>query len=212
MVWIEFKLDKMTQLVEISANKTAKQAIGLSILSLLLLSFVQNAHAESASKTDNTSKIVKWKDDNNVTHYGDKIPVQYANRENSVISKHGITIERNKPIYYQDQALYLAKQEQDRKDKALLSAFTNENEIDLARDRNLQLDQVTGEGLQLQKINSQKRLVENQKIADRFMKTKKAIPADLATDIKSGQSEIEKQDRQISERKAATETTRKRFD
>ena len=197
----------MAQLLKIETDKITEQSKVLSIFGLLLLLvFVQHAHA------DNTSKIVKWKDDNNVTHYGDKIPAQYSNRENSVISKQGITVQRNKPVNYQDQALNLAKQEQDRKDKALLSAFTNENEIDLARDRNLQLDQVTVEGLQLQKTNSLKRLTENQKIADSFMKTKKTIPADLATDIKSNQSEIEKQDKQIAERKTAMETTRKRFD
>ena len=197
----------MAQLLQIDTDIITIQSIGLSVFGLLLLLvFVQHAHA------DNASKIVKWKDDNNVTHYGDKIPAQYSNRENSVISKQGITVQRNKPVSYQDQALNLAKQEQDRKDKALLSAFTNENEIDLARDRNLQLDQVTIEGLQLQKTNSLKRLTENQKMADRLMKIKKPIPADLATDIKSSQSEIEKQDKQIAERKAAMETTRKRFD
>ena len=197
----------MAQLLQIDTDIITIQSIGLSVFGLLLLLvFVQHAHA------DNASKIVKWKDDNNVTHYGDKIPAQYSNRENSVISKQGITVQRNKPVSYQDQALNLAKQEQDRKDKALLSAFTNENEIDLARDRNLQLDQVTIEGLQLQKTNSLKRLTENQKMADRLMKIKKPIPADLATDIKSSQSEIEKQDRQIVERKVAMETTRKRFD
>ena len=197
----------MAQLLQIDTDIITIQSIGLSVFGLLLLLvFVQHAHA------DNASKIVKWKDDNNVTHYGDKIPAQYSNRENSVISKQGITVQRNKPVSYQDQALNLAKQEQDRKDKALLSAFTNENEIDLARDRNLQLDQVTIEGLQLQKTNSLKRLTENQKMADRLMKIKKPIPADLATDIKSSQSEIEKQDRQIVVRKVAMETTRKRFD
>ncbi|MES2182179.1 MAG: DUF4124 domain-containing protein [Pseudomonadota bacterium] len=197
----------MTQLLKINTNNVAKQTINLCMFGLLTLApFMQCAGADDARK------ILKWKDDKNVTHYGDSVPAQYADRENSVISKQGITIQRNKPANRQDQTQNLAKQEQDKKDKALLRAFTSEDEIDLARDRNLQLDQVTVEGLQLQKTNSQKRLAENQKYADRFTKTRKTIPADLTADIKANQLEIAKQDQQISDRIAAMEATRKRFD
>ncbi|MEO7344395.1 MAG: DUF4124 domain-containing protein, partial [Methylotenera sp.] len=160
-------LDKVP---EISIVNTAKQTKILSISTfglLLLMVIVQNVHADSAGK------IVKWKDDKGATHYSDSVPTQYANHENSVISKQGITVQRNKPISYQDKALDLAKQEQDKKDKALLSAFTNESELDLARDRNLQLDKVTVEGVELQKTNSQKRLADNQIYASDFTKRKK---------------------------------------
>ena len=154
----------------------------------------------------------EWKDEKGVTHYGDSVPAQYSNRDNSVMSRQGITIQRNKAVSYQDLAVEQAKQEQDKKDKALLSAFTNENEIDLARDRNLQLDQVTIEGLQLQKINSQKRLTVSQKYADGFVKRKKTIPTDLTADIKANQAEIAQQNQQIASRKASMTETRQRFD
>lgn len=187
-------------------NQAAKQSMSLSMMSLLvLLALMQYVYAES-------SKIVKWKDDKGVTHYGDSVPVQYANRESSVISKQGITVKYNKPISQQDKELDLAKLEQNKKDKALLSAFTNESEIDLARDRNLQLDKVTIEGLELQKTTSQKRLADNQKYASDFTKRKKEIPSDLSAEIKASQAEIAKQDQKISERKAAMENTRRRFE
>ena len=44
---------------------------------LLLATFVQLANAEG--------KIVKWKDANGVTHYGDKLPVEAAGRSNSCL-------------------------------------------------------------------------------------------------------------------------------
>lgn len=188
-------------------NKTAHELLSLSFISLLsLAAFAQPAHAEAASH------IVKWKDDKGATHYGDRIPAQYANSENSIINQQGITVKHNKPVSYQDAAIDLAKKEQDKKDKALMNAFTNENEIDLARDRNLQLDKVAVEGLQLQKGNSQKRLLDSQKYADGFNKRKKPIPADLAAEIQATQTEIAKQDQQITAHKAAMETIRKRFD
>lgn len=188
-------------------NKTADELLSLCLISLfVLVVFAQQAYADGAKK------IVKWKDDKGATHYGDQIPAQYANRENSIINQQGITVKRNKPANYQDAAVDIAKQEQDKKDKALLSAFTNEDEIDLARDRNLQLDKVAVEGLQQQKVNSQKRLADNQNYASSFTKRKKPIPADLTADMQANQSEITKQDQQITERKAVMEITRKRFD
>lgn len=177
-----------------------------SVSLLVLATFAQITHA------DEPKRILKWKDEKGVTQYGDKIPAQYSNRENSVINQQGITVKRNKPFVYHDQAADQAKLEQAKKDRALLSAFTHEGEIDLARDRHLQLDKVTLEGLQMQKTNSQKRLAETQKYAGTFAKQKKAVPADVLADLKSTQAEVAKLDQQITERKTIMEDTRKRFD
>lgn len=176
----------------------------LSLCALLCL--VQLAHAE------NTSRIVKWKDEKGVTHYGDKIPPQYADRENSLINRQGVTVKHNKPINYQDQAQDIAKVERDKKDKALLGAFTNADEIDLARDRNIQLDLIALENLNQDKSLSQKQFLENKKLADGFIKRKKPIPADLSADIAENRAEVIKIDQRIIERKQVIENTRKRFD
>ena len=176
----------------------------LSLCALLCL--VQLAHAE------NSSRIVKWKDEKGVTHYGDKIPPQYADRENSLINRQGVTVKHNKPINYQDQAEDIAKVERDKKDKALLGAFTNADEIDLARDRNIQMDLIALENLNQDKSLSQKQFVENKKLADGFIKRKKPIPADLSADIAENRAEVIKIDQRIVERKQIIESTRKRFD
>jgi len=172
----------------------------------LWLGFIQSADAE------NTNRIVKWKDEKGTTHYGDRVPPQYSNRESSEINRQGITVKRNKPINDQDQALDLAKLEQDKKDKALLGAFTNANEIDLARDRNIQLDLITLENLNQEKIANQKQLAANQKLADSLNKMKKPIPGGLGADISKNQLEIDKINQRISNRKQIIENTRNRFD
>ena len=172
------------------------------LLTLIVTLFSHITHA----------KIVKWVDEKGVTHYGDQLPTQYVGHSNSELSQRGIMLKQNIPIDTNAKQVTQEKQEQDKKDKALLNAFTDESEIDLARDRNLQLDQVTIEGLAMQKTNSQKRLAESQKYAIGFTNRKKPIPADISADIKSNQAEIVKQDQQIAERKASMEVTRKRFD
>jgi hypothetical protein len=179
-----------------------KQSVCCFALSFVATSFV---NAEGG-------KILKWKDEKGVTHYGDRIPPQYANRENTTISQQGIAVRQNKPITNQNQALDVAKLEQDKKDKALLGAFSNESEIDLARDRNLQLDLVSLENLQQDKNNVQKRLVDNKKSVDALTKQKKKIPPDLSANIANNQMVNAKLDQQISERKLVIENTRQRFE
>lgn len=172
----------------------------------LFLCLLHDAHAES------NGRIVKWKDDKGATHYGDRIPAQYSNRESSIINRQGVTVKHNRPINHQEQVEDTAKLEQDKKDKALLAAFTSANEIDLARDRNVQLDLITLENLQQEKNNSQKQLTTNRNLAANFVKNKKPIPADLNADITKNMADIEKLDQRIDERKQAIENTRKRFD
>lgn len=204
---LQIKKTKTVDSISAKASPIAKYKFAIASASFLsifiLLTIAQHAHAEG---------IVKWKDEKGVTHYGDKIPPQYSNTENSVINKQGITVKRNKPASVKDETASLAKTEQDKKDKALVDAFTNESEIDLARDRNLQLDQVTLDGLALQKANSEKRLANSQKNAQSYTFKKKPVPADLVADIKSNQEAIAKIDQQVAEHKATMEATRQRFD
>lgn len=200
-----------------------------ALLSGLLLLLIFSSPAFS------TDKIVKWKDEKGNTNYGDNVPAQYSGTDNSVINKQGITIKHNKAInksgIKQDEALEAQNLSQDKKaleikeqaikdqaikdqlkkDKALLNSFTNADEIDLARDRNLQLDIIALEGLQLQLNNSLKRLAENQKFANSLVKKHQPVPVDLSAEIKSNQAEIAKQNQSIIERKATMESTRKRF-
>lgn len=177
----------------------------------LLLCSMQFAQAEGAGR------IVKWKDDKGVTHYGDTIPMQYINRENSLINRQGVTVKHNMPAQAQNNADELAKieytkSEQAKKDKALLGAFTNANEIDLALERNIQLDKIALENLQQEKANHQKSLDAKQVMAASFEKRKKVIPKELKADIANEQSQVDSLNKEISARNDAIGVTRKRFD
>lgn len=173
----------------------------------ILLSVLLASHAQA----EQASRIVKWKDDKGVTHYADSIPAEYASRESSVISKQGVTVKRNKPANPEAAALYQEKLEQDKKDRALLSTFTNENEIDLALERNLQLDQVVLENLQRDQANSEKRLATSQKMLALLTKNKKAVPPELQLEIANNQADIAQLDERINTRKANIAQLKQRF-
>lgn len=196
------------------ASATISQVATNTLWSLALcltLCSIQYAQAES------TGRIVKWKDEKGVTHYGDSIPTQYINRENSLINRQGITVKHNKPAPTQDNTDALAKieqakSEQSKKDKALLGAFTNANEIDLALERNIQLDKIALENLQQEKANHQKSIDTKKAMVASFQKRKKEIPSELKADIADEQAQIESLDEKIAARNTAIGATRKRFE
>ena len=155
--------------------------------------------------------IVKWVDAKGVTHYGDKLPAQEAGRNSSEINGHGIVVKRNVQAdgkTDQEDQERLAAQ---RKDNILLASYTKADEIDLARDRNLQMDQAALQALASQKEGVVGRTERNQKLAEGFRQRKKPLPAYLTDELKVSQAETSRIDKQIAERKLSMETTRKRF-
>ena len=166
----------------------------------------------SAAFADSTTRIVKWKDEKGVTHYGDKIPPQYANRENSLINKQGITVQQNKPEAPQDKAAELAKLQQEKKDHALLGTFTNANEIDLTRDRNLEPDLLALKNLEQDRAAAQKKLDKINAVAEGYAKSKKTLPANVLDEIKTNKTELAKIDQRINDRQQAIDSISKRFE
>ncbi len=164
------------------------------------------------SIADNTGRIVKWKDEKGVTHYGDKIPPQYSNRENSLISKQGITIKQNKVEIYEDKAAALAKIEQHKKDKALLGTFSNAEEIDLTRDRNLEPSLMAIKNLQKDRVLSQKKCGKINVQLNTFTKAKKIVSANLKSELQACQAHLAKIDRKITEHQQALDDIRELFD
>jgi peroxiredoxin family protein len=135
----------MKPLAEINSFFSDKAKLGhsssallaLIFFSLLILtSYAHLAHADG-------SKIVKWKDANGVTHYGDKMPAQEAGRVNSVLNNQGTVIKTNESFNAKDNSVETDKRsaEQQRQDKALLASYSSAEEINLAEKRNLKSDE-----------------------------------------------------------------------
>jgi Domain of unknown function (DUF4124) len=101
------------------------------------------------------AELFKWVDDKGVTHYGDRIPPEYAKQGNTQLDKRGVTVRKVDPALTPEQrraqqeegqrlkdALKQAEAQQ-REDLALINTYSSEAEIDLARDRRIaQIDQI----------------------------------------------------------------------
>jgi hypothetical protein len=149
------------------------------------------------------AKLYKWVDNDGVTHYGETIPPEYADKDRTELNQSGRVIKQENVLTPEEQR---AKREADagkredekaalekkRHDHTLLSTYSNEQEIDLARSRSLQ--QVEA---RLSSVNSQLKLASDnllalQKEANRYTDTKKPIPNSLQEDLNESQ---ERQDR-----------------
>jgi len=85
----------------------------------------------------------KWVDDQGVTHYGDSIPPQYAQKESTILNKEGVPIRHNaaakSPAELAAEATaqeQLARQKQH--DAFLLGTYTSVKDIEQLRDERLQ--------------------------------------------------------------------------
>ncbi len=170
------------------------------------LCITSNARAEGASR------IVKWKDEKGVTHYGDSIPTQYSNRDSDLMNKQGIIVQHNKANAHEETEGMSAKLEQDKKDRALLGTFTNAEEIDLTRDRNLEPELLMLKNLQQDRTTAQGKVDQANAKAAGFIKTKKPVPANIQEEQKSSKAALAKIDQRIKERQQSIDNIRKRFE
>ena len=156
-------------------------------------------------------KIVKWVDSKGVTQYGDKLPASEAGRNNAEMNTQGMVLKKNVAADKSNEALDLQKLEQERKDKILLASYTKAEEIDLAKERNLELDKASLQSLSQQKINLSNRTARNNKLADGFKARKKPVPAYLSDELKLAKVESANIDKQMAQRKLSMVATNTRY-
>jgi oligoribonuclease NrnB/cAMP/cGMP phosphodiesterase (DHH superfamily) len=164
------------------------------------------------------AKLYKWVDEGGVTHYGETIPPEYANRDTKML-KNGRVTDRSES--FDDDKQKSAKKETAeekaalearRRDEALLNSFTTEKEIDLSRDRSL---------LQIEaRINSFNTMIKSaqatlddlhQESESRTQKGKK-IPQSLIDDIAEAEERVVKLQKDLDTNQKESEAVKARYD
>ena len=162
------------------------------IMGLLGLALSIGAHAT----------MYKWVDTQGKVHYGDTMPPEYANQGNAQLNDNGQVVKKvdaaltPAQIQARDEAAAKAKKEKaeavehQRRDKALLATYTEEEEINLALQRNLgQLD-VQAKSNELRIKSVQDRLDGLKKQRAGFLQRQKPVPPDLLNSLKNATDEI----------------------
>lgn len=185
--------------------------IGVGLL--VIFAFSLNAEA----------KLYKWVDDNGVTHYGEVIPPEYANKERDSFKKSGVINkrpEKNDPeairakeeAAQQNRIADQAATEQKRRDSALLNTYSNEKEIDLALERSLVLVKARIESNKMLLKSSQGSLDDHKKEVESRTKTGRKIPASLTEDIAQSEARVSKFQTELNNSEAELLSVKARFE
>ena len=102
----------------------------------------------SSSPKSSSATTYKWVDENGVTHYGDSVPAQYSQREQTVLNAQGVVTEKRlAEMSPAEAAAYAAKQKEETRrkqhDMFLVSTYPSVKEIENVRDA--RLDQINGQ-------------------------------------------------------------------
>jgi hypothetical protein len=145
--------------------------------------------------------LYKWVDDQGVTQYGEVIPPEYADKVKVKIEKGREVKEKVPEAANVDPSKRTPEQqaaiEQNRRDKALINTYSNEKEIDLARDRNLQQVEANIDGIRLMQKSAQERLDGFNQEASATKQAGKPIPASLQADIANAQDRMVRLKREL---------------
>ena len=121
-------------------------------------------------------RTYSWVDDDGIRHYGDTIPAEFAEKQKVVLNEHGVTVEilqgkkTDEELEAERVAEVLRQQQelQRRADMALLSTYVNVDEIEMHRDRRVELFQAQARVTELYLRNLRRRLNELKSEAGRF--------------------------------------------
>jgi hypothetical protein len=179
------------------------------------------ASGGTAAAGGNGRTLYKWVDDQGVTHYGDRIPPEYAGQEQHIMNSQGIEINR---LDAQKTPEQLAADEQKRReveerlsrDKNLLSTYGSVQEIERLRDQRLDLvsDQIKVTNQFLDTLNGRmKKLRLSSMHFKPYNSDDKAppMPDQVAEDLVRLATDINTQEQNLRQKRGEEATMRKQF-
>ena len=167
--------------------------------------------------------LYKWVDNNGITHYGETIPPEYADKDHQVLNNAGRVIQTEevmtpeRRLAKQQEAAKKrqeaeAVQEQQRRDRTLLNTYSNVGEIDQARARNLQQIDARINAINANISAANDNLASLQAEAAGYDKTNRQIPASLKQDLQDAQVRLTQLQKDVQAPQAEKAALQARFD
>lgn len=167
--------------------------------------------------------LYKWVDNNGITHYGETIPPEYADRDHEVLNKAGrviqteevMTPERRRAKEQEDakkREQAEAALEQQRHDRTLLNTYSNVNEIDQARIRNMQQIDARINAINAYINAANDNLASLQEEAATYDKANRTKPSSLKQDLLDAKNRLEQLQQDQQGPLAEKAALQKRFD
>jgi len=169
--------------------------------------------------------IYKWTDAEGLVHYGDSIPAEYAELPKEVVNDHGVTVgnlagkktEEQLAAEKLEQERRVAQELQRRADQALLATYLSVDEIEMHRDRRVELFQAQSRVTELYLRNLETRLQKLRDDASRYQpySTDNSAPMigeGLAEDLRKTKDTISRHERNLLKYESDEKQIIKRFD
>jgi hypothetical protein len=166
--------------------------------------------------------VYKWVDEQGVTHYGDRIPPEYATQERHVINAQGVEISRleaqktPEQLAADDQKKLEVEQSHSR-DRNLLNTYGSVQEIERLRDQRLTLlsDQIKVTSQFLEVLNGK---LKKLRAASTHFKpysddpNAPAMPDQIAEDLVRQGNDMRTQEQNLREKRSEEATMRNQFE
>lgn len=170
-----------------------------------------------------SAKTYKWVDDQGVTHYGETIPPEYANKDRKTLNKSGAVVrsvdvltpeERRKQEEEaaKKKADEVVARDQKRHDQSLISTYSSVEEIELSRVRNIQQVEARINSVLSRMKMTDSKLQSLQKDAAARSKAGQKIPASLNDDIKETQEQLDRQQHDLDKYNSEKKEVEARFE
>jgi hypothetical protein len=176
------------------------------------------------SGASGAAKLYKWLDEKGNVHYSETIPPEHTDKSSTELDRRGRVLRRNEAVNpaetarldeegrarkrAEDKRLY----DQRRRDKALMNTYTNEAEIDVARDRNLSLPVQAIKGIEPRLKAAWARLEEFKRQSESVAKAGKPVPEALKEDIVLEEKEVAMLEGELRAKQTEATHIRERFD
>jgi len=192
-----------------------------SVFRLLIINSIVFLIALAPAQAGN---IKKWVDENGMTHYGRTVPPQYRDRAHSELNDRGIELRRHDRAktpeeIEKDKALAALraeqqklKEEQEARDRILLSLYRNEDDLVMARDGKMaQLDsQIKLNHKEIRRLKN--RLSDFQTAAAAAERGGRTLTAKQQANLESTQRSIERSYAMILGKEDEKRATLERYD
>ena len=170
-------------------------------------------------------KVYKWVDADGNVYYGDSIPAEFAERPKEVLNEHGVTVanlEGKKTAEQLEQErkekeIRTAQELQIRADRALLATYLSVDEIEMHRDRRVELFQAQSRVTELYLRNLENRLQKLRSDASNYQpystdSSAPMIDESLAEQLRKTKDTIARHQRNLMKYEHAEQQIVERFD
>ena len=193
-----------------------------TLLPALLLALL--AGTAAGATNDANQKLYRWVDKNGQVHYSDSIPPEYAEQDRDLLNRHGIAVGHEEGLVTPEEARAKAAADkaakdillQKQRDRTLLQVYQSVEEIEVLRDRRLELIEAQLTIQQQSLANLRAKHAQFEKQASRFQPRNKEpdaepLPEELALDLQRSTSDIGTQQQNLEKKRLERETIRTNF-